>query len=72
MITLWIFFRKLCRLHVPVCRNECDKAGKVNWCGKTDNGFMCTRLKGHKGLHSACGSSTGGATEQHDLHTWEN
>ena len=66
-----IFFRKLFRLHVPVCRFECDKAGKVAYCQAVGNGFVCTRLAGHKGHHSACGSGDGGATEIHDLYTWE-
>ena len=64
------FFRKLFRLHVPVCRFECDKAGYESYCKEHDNGFICTRTEGHKGKHSACGSGNGGATEIHDLYTW--
>ena len=71
MITLRVFFRKLFRLHVPVCQYECDKAGKIAYCQTFGGGFVCTRLKGHKGKHSACGSHDGNATETHDLHIWE-
>ena len=66
-----IFFRKLFGLYVPVCRFECDKAGYESYCQANSNGFTCTRTKGHKGAHSACGSTGGDATEIHDLFTWE-
>ena len=42
---------------------EKDRLAK-NYCGVVADGFGCTREKGHKGIHVACGTSS------HKLHCW--
>ncbi len=67
VIRLRIFFRKLLRMYVPECRFECENNTDENYCGAQGNKgyYTCTRIKGHKGNHVACG------TEDHELYVWE-
>jgi hypothetical protein len=49
---------------VPACNYECLNAFE-RVCPSTDDGWHCTRDKGHSGDHVACGS-------EHAIHTWPN
>ena len=47
----------------PVCSLECRTQHVAACRAHSSDGWWCTRVKGHDGMHAACGS-------KHALHSW--